>query len=84
MVKSLPAIQGPQETWVRNLGGRFPGEGHGNQLQYFCLENPIDRGAWWATIQRVAKSQIQLRQLSIHACITCMTKIQSMYFFFFR
>ena len=31
--------------------GRFPGGGHGNPLQYFCLENPMDRGAWWPTAQ---------------------------------
>ena len=37
--------------------GRSPGEGNGNPLQYFCLENPMDRGAWWATFHRVAKSQ---------------------------
>ena len=37
--------------------GRFPGEGNGNPLQYSCLENPMDRRALWATIQRVAKSQ---------------------------
>ena len=36
--------------------GRSPGGGHGNQLQYFCLENPMDRRAWWATVHRVAKS----------------------------
>ena len=36
--------------------GRSPGEGHGNPLQYSCLENPMDRGAWWATIHGVAKS----------------------------
>ena len=36
--------------------GRSPGGGHGNQLQYSCLENPIDRGAWWATVHRVAES----------------------------
>ena len=38
--------------------GRSPGEGHGNPLQYSCLENPMDRGAWWATFHRVAKSQM--------------------------
>ena len=38
--------------------GRSPGEGHGNPLQRFCLENPMDRGAYWATIQRVTKSWI--------------------------
>ena len=41
-----------------NLGsipgmGRSPGEGNGNPLQYSCLENPMDTGAWWATVQRV-------------------------------
>ena len=36
--------------------GRSPGGGHGNPLQYSCLENPMDRGAWWATIHGVAKS----------------------------
>ena len=36
--------------------GRSPEEGNGNLLQYSCLENPMDRGAWWATVQRVAKS----------------------------
>ena len=40
--------------------GRSPGEGNGNSLQYSCLEDPMDRGAWWATVQRVAKSQILL------------------------
>ena len=37
--------------------GRYPGEGHGHPLQYSCLENPTDRGAWWATVHGVAKSQ---------------------------
>ena len=36
--------------------GRFPGGGQGNPLQYSCLENPMDRGAWWPTIHRVTKS----------------------------
>ena len=38
--------------------GRSPGEGNGNPLQYSFLENPMDGGAWWATVHRVAKSQI--------------------------
>ena len=38
--------------------GRSPGGGNGNPLQYSCLGNSMDRGAWWATVQRVAKSQI--------------------------
>ena len=37
--------------------GRSPGEGNGNPLQYFCLENSIDGGAWWATVHGVAESQ---------------------------
>ena len=36
--------------------GRSPGEGNGNSLQYSCLENPMDGGAWWATFHRIAKS----------------------------
>ena len=39
---------------------RSPGEGNGNPLQYSCLENPMDRGAWWATVQGVTKSQTRL------------------------
>ena len=41
--------------------GRFPGEGHSNPLQYSRLENPMDRGAWRATVQGVAESQTRLR-----------------------
>ena len=44
--------------------GRYPGEGHGSPLQYSCLENPMDRGAWWATVHRVTKSLTWLKQLS--------------------
>ena len=44
--------------------GRSPGGGHGNPLQYSCLENPMGRGAWWATIHRITKSQTRLKQLS--------------------
>ena len=40
--------------------GRSPGGGHDNPLQYSCLENPMDRGAWWATVHGVSKSQAQL------------------------
>ena len=49
MVKNLPA---KQETQVGPLGLE---EGNGNPLQYSCLKNPMDRGAWWATVHRVAK-----------------------------
>ena len=40
--------------------GRSPGEGHENPLQYCCLEKPMDRGAWWATVQGVTQSQARL------------------------
>ena len=40
--------------------GRSPVEGNGTPLQYSCLENPMDRGAWWATVHGVSKSQTQL------------------------
>ena len=58
MVKNLPANAGD----TRDVGsvsklGRSPGGGHDNPLQYSCLENPMDRGAWWAIVHRVAKSQ---------------------------
>ena len=46
--------------------GRFPGGGHGNPLQYPCLENPIDRGAWWATVHRVTNNYTWLKCLSMH------------------
>ena len=46
--------------------GRSPGGGNGNPLQYSCLQNPIDMGAWRATVHRVAKSQTWLKQRSIH------------------
>ena len=45
------------------------GEGNGNPLQYSCLENPVDRGAWWAAVHGVAQSRTQLKRLSMHACI---------------
>ena len=45
-----------QDTQVRFLGWEdSPGEGNGNPLQYSCLENPMDRGAWWATVHGVAR-----------------------------
>ena len=38
--------------------GRYPGEGHGNPLQYSCLENSMDRGAWWATVQSMGSQRV--------------------------
>ena len=52
-----------QQTWVWSLG-RSPVGGNGNPLQYSCLENPMDREAWQATVHRVAKSWIWLKRLS--------------------
>ena len=53
-VKNLPAMK---ETWVRSLGWEdSPGRGHGNSLQYSCLENPMDRGAWQGAVHRVTKN----------------------------
>jgi len=44
---------------------RSPGEGNGNPLQYSCLENPMDRGSWWATVHGVAKSRTRLSNFSL-------------------
>ena len=55
--------------------GRSPGEGHGNQLQYSCLENPMDRGAWRATVHRVAKSWTRMKRLSTQAPGTAMSSV---------
>ena len=67
MVKNLPA----NVRDIRDAGlilglGRSPGEGNGNQLQYSCLENPMDRKAWRAMVHRVAQSQTGLKQLPKH------------------
>ena len=60
----------PQQKTQNNLNLFLPiGEGNGNTLQYSCLENPVDRGAWWAAVHRVAQSRTQLKWLSMHACI---------------
>ena len=61
-VQNLPTNAGD----IRDMGlipglGRSSGGGHGNPLQYFCLENPMDREAWWATVHRITKSQTRLK-----------------------
>ena len=60
--KNLPTNVGD----IRDIGSipgleRSPGGGHGNQLQFSCLENPMDREAWWATVYRVARSCTYLK-----------------------
>ena len=70
VVKNPPTIAGD----IRDMGsipgsGRSPGGGHGNPLQFSCLENPVDRGAWPAMVHRVTKSRTQLKRLGIEACI---------------
>ena len=67
MVKKPPANVGD----IRDIGsipglGRSFEEGNGNPLHYSCLENPMDKGAWRATVHRVAKSQIRLKGLGMH------------------
>ena len=62
VVKNLSANAGNlRDADLISGSGRSPGGGHGNPLQYSCLENPMDRGAWWATVYGAAKSQTQLK-----------------------
>ena len=56
--ENLPANAGDMDL-IPGLE-RYPREGNGNSLQYSCLENPMDRGAWWATAQGVTNSWTQL------------------------
>ena len=62
VVKNLPANSGDlRETDSIPGSGRSPGGGHGNPLQCSCLEDPMYRGAWWATVHGVAQSRTQLK-----------------------
>ena len=74
MVKNLPAYAGDMRDvgWVPG-SGRSPGGGHDNPFQYSCLENPMDRGAWWAVAHRVTNSWKQLKRLRTHRYITYTT-----------
>ena len=67
MVKNLPANAGNVrhgfDPWVEKV----PGRGHSNPFQHSCLENPMDRRALRATVQKVAKSRTRLKRLSMHA-----------------
>ena len=76
VVKNLSADAGD----VRGMGltpesGRFPGSGCGSPLQYSCLENPSDRGAWWATVHGVAKSRTCLNWLSTNTLASIKNEI---------
>ena len=61
VAQRLKRLLAMRETWVWSLAREdSPGEGNGSPLQYSCLENPMDRGTWWATVHRVAKSWTRL------------------------
>ena len=69
VVKNPPANAGDIRDTVSIPGsGRSPGGGHGNPPQYSCLENPMDRGAWQATVHGVVQRQTWLKRLSSHEC----------------
>ena len=69
VIKNLPASAGDlKDTGSIPRSGRSAGGEHSNPLQYSCLENPMYRGAWRATVHRVAQAQTQLKRLSRHAC----------------
>ena len=77
VAKNLPAKVGD----VRDMGsipesGRSPGGGNGNLLQYSCLGDSMDRGAWQPTVHRVTKSQTQLKRLSTFACMVTQLSCQ--------
>ena len=60
MVKNPPANTGDLRDVSLIPGlGRYPGEGHGNPLKYSCLENPTDRGAWWAEPQSMGSQRVR-------------------------
>jgi len=67
VVKNLPAsVEDLRDVDSIPGLGRSPGEGNGNPVQYNFLEDPMDRGSWWATVHRVPKSHTGLKQFSMH------------------
>ena len=68
VVESPPANAGDSGS-IPGLG-RCPGGGHGNRLRYSCLENPVDRGAWWATVHGVTKSRTRLNESIVTGTVT--------------
>ena len=74
-VKKSPANAGVIRDMSSIPGsGKSSGGGNGNPLWYSCLENPVDRGAWQATVHGVTKSWTPLKQLSTHIC-TCVHSV---------
>ena len=65
-VKNLLANAGDKRHEFDSWVGKIPGGGHGLPLQYSCLENPMDRGAWRATVHSVSKGETLLKRLSTH------------------
>ena len=55
--KILASERDIRDTGLIPGSGRFPGGGHDNPLKYSCLENPMDRGAWWATVHMITKTR---------------------------
>ena len=73
VVKNPPANAGDiREAGLIPGSGRSPGGGHGNPLQDSCLENPVERGAWQATVHGIAKSWTQFKQLSMYVVLYCL------------
>ena len=69
MVKNMPAnAEAIRDPGLIPGSGRSPGEGNDNPLQYSCLENSMDRGAWRATVHGVTKGRTRLKQPSMHSC----------------
>ena len=65
VVKNSPASAGDMRHRFNPGSGKSPGVGNGNSLQYSCLENPTDRGAWWVIVHGVAKSQTRTERLTL-------------------
>ena len=78
MVKNPPANAGDiKGTGLIPRWRRSPVGGNGNCIQYSCLENPMDRGAWWSMVYGVTKSQPLLKRLSMHAHVIDIQNILS-------
>ena len=91
MLKQMRGFPGGSEVKasacnVGDLGsipgsGRSPGEGNGNLLQYSCLENPMDGGAWWATVHGVTKSWTRLSDFTFHLWLSWLSEVVSLIYF---